>query len=50
MKNCVAFQKQIASIMEVLAKAAVAEISKLVEMGPLCCIWKYPEAIKKLTV
>uniref|UniRef100_A0A0E9V613 Uncharacterized protein n=1 Tax=Anguilla anguilla TaxID=7936 RepID=A0A0E9V613_ANGAN len=33
MKNCVAFQKQIASIMEVPAKAAVAEISKLVEDG-----------------
>ncbi|XP_035286199.1 zinc finger protein 23-like [Anguilla anguilla] len=33
MKNCVAFQTQLASIMEVLAKAAVAEISKLVEDG-----------------
>ncbi|XP_061110913.1 zinc finger protein with KRAB and SCAN domains 1-like isoform X1 [Conger conger] len=33
MKNCVAFQTQLASIMEVLAKAAVAEISELVEEG-----------------
>ncbi|KAJ8409815.1 hypothetical protein AAFF_G00218740 [Aldrovandia affinis] len=33
MSNCVAFQTQLASIMEVLAKAAVAEISKLVEDG-----------------
>ncbi|KAJ8336428.1 hypothetical protein SKAU_G00376480 [Synaphobranchus kaupii] len=33
MKNCIAFQTQLASIMEVLAKAAVAEISKLVEDG-----------------
>ncbi|XP_061110912.1 zinc finger protein 271-like [Conger conger] len=33
MKNCVPFQTQLASIMEVLAKAAVAEISKLVEDG-----------------
>ncbi|XP_035286087.1 zinc finger protein with KRAB and SCAN domains 1-like [Anguilla anguilla] len=33
MKNFVAFQSQLASIMEVLAKAAVAEISKLVEDG-----------------
>ncbi|KAJ8272807.1 hypothetical protein GJAV_G00093660 [Gymnothorax javanicus] len=33
MKNSVAFQTRIASIMEALAKAAVAEISKLVEDG-----------------
>ncbi|KAG9331586.1 hypothetical protein JZ751_018676, partial [Albula glossodonta] len=33
MSNGVAFQTQIASIMEVLAKAAVSEISKLMEQG-----------------
>ncbi|KAG7458526.1 hypothetical protein MATL_G00221200 [Megalops atlanticus] len=33
MSNCIAFQSQLASIMEVLSKAAVAEITKLVDDG-----------------
>ncbi|XP_036407289.1 zinc finger and SCAN domain-containing protein 21-like [Megalops cyprinoides] len=33
MSNCVIFQSQLASIMEVLVKAAVADISKLVDDG-----------------
>ncbi|KAJ8339644.1 hypothetical protein SKAU_G00342770 [Synaphobranchus kaupii] len=33
MSNCVSFQVQVASIMEVLAKTAVAEITKLVDDG-----------------
>uniref|UniRef100_A0A0E9QHY4 Uncharacterized protein n=1 Tax=Anguilla anguilla TaxID=7936 RepID=A0A0E9QHY4_ANGAN len=50
MKNCVAFQKQIASIMEVLAKAAVAEISKLVEDGSVVLHLEVSRSHKELTV
>ncbi|KAJ8373409.1 hypothetical protein AAFF_G00265360 [Aldrovandia affinis] len=53
MSTCVSFQTQIASIMEVLAKTAVAEISKLVDVGSaailleMCRSRRENEALKR---